>query len=83
MKIFCWQKFLFIIDCIDNFNSDVFSYNACNDNTTLFKCQTKNSLNFGRCFNNTVTKGSTCDDFVKNETIGFWKSSFPSQDYWT
>ena len=70
-------------DCVDNFDSSVFTYNPCENDTLLYKCMTKGNVNFGRCFNKSITNGNKCDDFATNNSIGYWKSSFPSQDYWT
>lgn len=69
-------------NCVDNFDPSVFTYTPCNDNTTLFKCEAKDNINFGRCFNLSTTNGNTCGDFETNTSIGYWKTSFPSQDYW-
>jgi len=49
----------------------------------MLKCE--DSFNFGRCFNATTINGTqaTCDtgrDLLQQ--IGWWKTSFPSQDYW-
>ncbi len=49
----------------------------------MLKCE--DSYNFGRCFNITNLNGTqaTCDtDRTLLEQIGWWKTSFPSQDYW-
>ena len=74
-------------DCIDDFGRDVFTYNSCNDNKTFFKCDVKKSMNFGKCFNLNETFGISDICNHNNETtlkkIGYWKTSFPSQDYWT
>lgn len=70
-------------NCVDNFDPSVFTYNACKDNTTMYKCEDKLSMNFGRCFNTSEYAGEMCESFEQNSSFAFWKSSFPSQDYWT
>lgn len=73
-------------NCIDDFDPEKFTYTRCNDNATLFKCDERNSPLFGRCFNKTTIDGdlASCS---KNQSlmnqVGFWKTSFPSADYWS
>ncbi len=71
-----------LIDCVDNFDKSVFTYNPCNDKRNLFKCEDKFSFNYGRCFNNTLIRGDVCGQFVPNTNFAYWKTNFPSQDYW-
>jgi hypothetical protein len=65
---------------VDNYDPSVFTFNACNGDG-LFKCDQLDSVNFGRCFNNTL-KATECSQFETNSSIAYWKSSFPSADYW-
>lgn len=73
-------------NCVDNFDPSVFKFNKCTDNSTLFKCDIKNTVNFGKCFNLTDTIGlsNPCNEGNSSilEKIGYWKAEFPSQDYW-
>lgn len=49
----------------------------------MLKCE--DSFNFGRCFNSTKIGGgaATCATSRDSlEQIGWWKTSFPSQDFW-
>ncbi len=66
---------------MDNYDPTVFKYNVCNDQN-LFKCDELESINFGRCFNNTLTQATACSQFETNSSIAYWKTSFPSADYW-
>lgn len=60
-------------------------YNKCDDNST-FKCDDKGNNNFGFCFNRTNLVDSqalaSCTNVDRNSSIGYWKATFPSQDYW-
>lgn len=74
-------------NCVDDFHNG-FKFDRCLSNLT-FKCDIKNNPNYGRCFNNTdsltqslVDNAPTCDSFATNSSIGYWKPSFPSQDFW-
>jgi len=73
-------------NCIDDFSSDVFKFTRC-DETRYFKCAEKDSVNFGQCFNKTTIDGSMMSSCSLNPTlmqhVGWWKTSFPSADYWT
>ena len=59
--------------------------NHCDTNST-FKCAQRGSDNYGFCFNVSDILNSqtsiTCSNFVRNNSIGYWKATFPSQDYW-
>ena len=70
---------------MDDFSPDKFTFNECLDTGTLLKCSQKDSINFGRCFNKTAIDGSLAS-CSSNQTdlkqVGFWKTSFPSADYW-
>lgn len=75
-------------NCIDDFSEDKFTYTRCDDTTTLFKCSEKGSALFGRCFNKTTIDGSgllaSCSlNTTRMHQVGFWKTSFPSADYWS
>ena len=51
----------------------------------FLKCDTEGSDNFGRCFNTTTINGTLAACSMNRDTlsqIGFWKTSFPSADYW-
>ena len=50
-----YRRIFFFLDCVDNYNSDVFRFNECTGNDTL-KCDN------GKCFNLTsITDGSLAD----------------------
>lgn len=76
-------------NCVDDFSRDNgFRFDRCLSNET-FKCAIKGNKNYGRCFNNSdsltqslVDFQPTCDSFETNSSIGYWKPSFPSQDFW-
>ena len=78
---------LFFRDCIDDFSPEKFTYTDCKDNATMFKCAQKGSPLFGRCFDKYTIDGTgamaSCNmnQSVMHQ-IGFWKTSFPSADYW-
>ena len=80
------SKYQIQTDCVDDFSPDVFTYNPCNDSDIYFKCAEKNSFNFGKCFNlsDTLALADVCHE--KNSSliqkIGYWKTSFPSDDFW-
>ncbi len=74
-------------DCVDDYSKDKFVFNKCLNNLTNFRCTDKSSDSYGRCFNLTALIGSSsssvsCADFSPNQTIEYWRSTFPSQDYW-
>lgn len=71
-------------NCVDNYDRSVFTYNSCNDNTTLFKCNIKGNTNYGQCFNLSLGLGDglSCDSYDTNSSVGYWNPNFPSQDYW-
>lgn len=77
-------------DCVDDYSADKFSYSSCTNNETEFKCEIENSFNFGKCYNLTsvstsvISLSEICNDANNTiaQSIGYWKSSFPSQDYW-
>lgn len=72
-------------NCVDDFSSDVFTFTKCDDQSTLFKCDVKGSALFGRCFNKTTFDGknASCNmNATLMHQVGFWKTSFPSADYW-
>lgn len=73
-------------NCIDDFNPEIFTYTKCADTESMFKCSVRDSPLFGRCFNKTTIDGSslsTCDtNATQMHQIGFWKTSFPSADFW-
>ena len=78
-KIFKRQSFL---DCVDNFDENVFTYNECvNTNSSepykLLKC------NDGKCYLNTaVDHANSCDNPSNKSFIGYHSPIYPSQDYW-
>ena len=77
--------YVIVIDCVDDFSLDKFTYNKCLNKSLLFKCAEDESLNYGRCFNKMALDGSlaTCSmNQSQLEQVGFWKTSFPSADYW-
>jgi hypothetical protein len=69
---------------VDDYTPGKFLYTNCSDLNSTLKCQ--DTYNYGRCFNLTNLNGTlaSCD---QNRTdlnqIGFWKTQFPSQDFWT
>lgn len=70
-------------NCVDNFDPSVFTYTKCANSASMLKCE--DSLNFGRCFNITTLNGETATcETSRNlmHQIGWWKTSFPSQDFW-
>lgn len=72
-------------NCVDDFSADKFTFTTCNKTETLLKCDIPNTLNFGRCFNRTYVNGSLADCSMNRdllEQVGYWKTSFPSTDYW-
>lgn len=76
---------IYKIDCVDNFSSSHFNFTSCSDSESLLKCDTEGSMNFGRCFKSALVDGSLANcsmDRSLLEQTGFWKTSFPSQDYW-
>lgn len=70
-------------NCVDDYSPENFHFTQCNNITSMLKCE--DSYNFGRCFNLTTLNGTmaTCDTNreLLNQ-IGWWKTSFPSQDFW-
>ena len=52
----------------------------------MLKCSEIGTQNYGRCFNLTTTDGTglaSCSMNTSNlNQIGFWKTVFPSADYW-
>jgi hypothetical protein len=71
---------------VDDYTPGKFVYTNCSDTNTTLKCNQTNSTNYGRCFYLTNLNGTlaSCDQnrTILNQT-GFWKTQFPSQDYWT
>lgn len=71
----------------------LFKFNDCTNNATLFKCagvyeDARKHENYGRCFNMTLLNSWTdngsfnyssvsCDSFGKNDSIEYWKPTFP------
>jgi len=69
--------------CVDDFSPENFVFTKCKDTVNMLKCE--DPFNFGRCFNATTLNGTlaSCDtDRNLLEQIGWWKTSFPSQDFW-
>lgn len=74
-------------NCVDDYSKEVFTYLPCTENSTQFKCEQEGSVNFGQCFNLTSSFVGTSEicstaNSTLVESIGYWKTSFPSQDYW-
>ena len=69
-------------NCVDDFSVGNFVYNKC-EGADVFKCDIKNSINFGRCFSLVNNSNASCDmDRSTMTQVGYWKTIFPSADYW-
>lgn len=82
-----WINLISWKDCVDDYSKEVFTYLPCTENSTQFKCEQEGSVNFGQCFNLTSSFVGTSEicstaNSTLVESIGYWKTSFPSQDYW-
>lgn len=70
-------------NCVDDYSDEHFVYTKCDNVTGLLKCD--DEFNFGRCFNATAVNGTiaSCGDSRDVlQQVGWWKTSFPSQDFW-
>lgn len=69
-------------NCVDDFSPEKFTFTNCK-NPDMLKCE--DSFNFGRCFNATKIGGGLASCVTSRDSlsqIGWWKTTFPSEDFW-
>lgn len=65
-----------ILDCVDDFTSNNFTYNECLNETLFLRCPN------GQCYDRIDRNDTECPSKYLNDSLGYWDPIYPSQDFW-